>query len=159
MVSNYFPSFDFKKDVVKKSDKIGTPAICVDIEGPGGKYTEWLLSGSQYATWYPDNNFALVYEPTGESIKHFISNLRIVDNGQTVAEKAIKVNDPLKYKGYVVYQSSYDPEAGNFSGLQIVKDPGIPVVYSGFGTLCFGVIFIFYIKPFLRKKFKKEVEV
>ena len=159
MVSNYFPSFDFKKDVVKKSDKIGTPAIYVDIEGPSGKYTEWLLSGSQYATWYPDNNFALVYEPTGESIKHFISNLRIVDNGQTVAEKAIKVNDPLKYKGYAIYQSSYDPEAGNFSGLQIVKDPGIPIAYSGFGAICVGVVFIFYIKPFLRKKQKKEVEV
>ena len=76
-----------------------------------------------------------------------------------MAEKAIKVNDPLKYKGYAIYQSSYDPEAGNFSGLQIVKDPGIPIAYSGFGAICVGVVFIFYIKPFLRKKQKKEVEV
>ncbi|MEK7289570.1 MAG: cytochrome c biogenesis protein ResB, partial [Planctomycetota bacterium] len=86
------------------------------------------------------------------------SKLRIVENGQTVAEKTIRVNDPLKHRGYAIYQSSYDPEAGQFSGLQIVKDPGIPVVYSGFGALCFGVIFIFYIKPFLRKKQKKGVE-
>jgi hypothetical protein len=42
--------------------------------------------------------------------------------------------------------------------LQIVKDPGIPVAYAGFGALSFGVIFIFYVKPFLRKKQKKEVE-
>ncbi|MCF6156268.1 MAG: hypothetical protein E3K36_13725 [Candidatus Brocadia sp.] len=157
-VSKYFPSFDFKREVIKKSDEIGIPAILVEVDGPRGKTEDWLFSNNQYATWYPDNNFALVYESTGESIKHFTSKLRIEENGQTVAEKTIRVNDPLKYKGYAIYQSSYDPEAGNFSGLQIVKDPGIPVVYSGFGALCFGVIFIFYIKPFLRKKTKKEAE-
>ena len=159
MVSNYFPSFDFKKEVIKKSDEVKVPAILVEVEGPSGKIEDWLFSNNQYATWYTDNNFALVYESTGETVKHFISKLRIEENGQTVAEKAIKVNDPLKYKGYAIYQSGYDPEAGNFSGLQIVKDPGIPVVFSGFGALCFGVVFIFYIKPFLRKKQKKEAEV
>lgn len=159
MVSQYFPAFDFKREVVKKSDKIGTPAILVEVNGPDGKVEDWLFSDSKYATWYTDNNFALVYESAGESIKHFTSKLRIVDNGQTVVEKTIRVNDPLKYKGYAIYQSSYDPEAGRFSGLQIVKDPGIPIVYSGFGALCFGVVFIFYIKPFLRKKQKKEKEI
>ncbi|MFN3532629.1 MAG: cytochrome c biogenesis protein ResB [Candidatus Brocadia sp.] len=158
MIANYFPSFDFKREVIKKSDEIKVPAILVEVDGPRGKIEDWLFSNNQYATWYPDNNFALVYESTGESIKHFTSKLRIEENGQTVAEKTIRVNDPLKYKGYVIYQSSYDPEAGSFSGLQIVKDPGIPIVYSGFGALCFGVIFIFYIKPFLRKKQKKEAE-
>ncbi len=159
MVANYFPSFDFKKEVVKKSDQIGTPAVFVEMEGPNGKVSDWIFSNTQYATWYSDNNLALVYESTGESVKHFISNLRILDNGKTVAEKSIKVNDPLEYNGYVIYQSSYDPEAGNYSGLQIVKDPGIPIVYTGFGILCFGVVFIFYIKPFLKKKQKKEVKV
>ncbi len=158
IVSNYFPSFDFKREVIKKSDEVKAPALFVEVDGPSGKVDDWLFCNRQYATWYPDNNFALVYESTGESIKHFTSKLRIEENGQTVAEKTIRVNDPLKYKGYVIYQSSYDPEAGNFSGLQIVSDPGIPVVYTGFGALCFGVIFIFYIKPFLRKKQKREVE-
>jgi len=158
MVASYFPSFDFKKEVIKKSDEVGMPAVFAEVEGPSGKVEDWIFSSNQYATWYTDNNFALVYESTGESISHFTSMLRIVENGQTVAEKTIRVNDPLEYKGYVIYQSSYDPEAGNFSGLQIVKDPGIPIAYSGFGALCFGVVFIFYIKPFLRKKLKKEVE-
>ena len=158
MVASYFPSFDFKKEVIKKSDEVGMPAILAEVEGPNGKVEDWIFSSNQYATWYTDNNFALVYESTGESVKHFTSKLRIEENGQTVAEKTIRVNDPLEYKGYVIYQSSYDPEAGTFSGLQIVKDPGIPVAYSGFGALCFGVVFIFYIKPFLRKKLKKEVE-
>lgn len=157
-VFDYYPSFDFKREVIKKSDEVKQPAILVEFDGPRGKMEDWLFANSQYATWYTDKNFALVYEATGDSIKHFTSKLRIVENGQTVAEKTIRVNDPLKHRGYAIYQSSYDPEAGEFSGLQIVKDPGIPVVYSGFGALCFGVIFIFYIKPFLRKKQKKGVE-
>ncbi|HHT9108532.1 MAG TPA: cytochrome c biogenesis protein ResB [Candidatus Wunengus sp. YC63] len=158
VVASYFPSFDFKKEVIKKSEEVRSPAIFAEVEGPSGKVDDWIFSNNQYATWYTDNNFALVYESTGESIKHFTSKLRIEENGQTVAEKTIRVNDPLEHRGYVIYQSSYDPEAGTFSGLQIVKDPGIPIAYSGFGALCFGVVFIFYIKPFLRKKLKKEVE-
>ncbi|MBM4065021.1 MAG: cytochrome c biogenesis protein ResB [Planctomycetes bacterium] len=157
-VSEYFPSFDFKREVIKKSDEVKMPAIFAEVEGPAGKVEDWIFSSNQYATWYTDNNFALVYESTGESISHYTSMLRIVENGQTVVEKTIRVNDPLEYKGYVIYQSSYDPEAGSFSGLQIVKDPGIPIAYSGFGAICVGVVFIFYIKPFLRKKQKKGVE-
>ncbi|MBM4053557.1 MAG: cytochrome c biogenesis protein ResB [Planctomycetes bacterium] len=158
-ISNYYPSFNIKKDVVKKSDQIGTPAINIRIDGPNGKLENWLFADSKYATWYKDNNFAMIYESTGESVKHYISDLRIVKNNQTVMEKSIKVNDPLKYDGYAIYQSSYDAEKLSYSGLQIVKDPGIPVVYSGFGALCFGVVFIFYVKPFLRKKKKIGNEV
>ncbi|NUO09433.1 MAG: hypothetical protein HUU08_12270 [Candidatus Brocadia sp.] len=62
MVSDYFPSFDFKREVIKKSDQTGVPAILVEVEGPSGKFEDWLFSNNQYATWYPDNNFALVYE-------------------------------------------------------------------------------------------------
>ncbi|GJQ48873.1 MAG: hypothetical protein HKUEN01_12590 [Candidatus Kuenenia stuttgartiensis] len=159
IITRYFPSFNIKQDVVKKSDQVGTPAIHVRINGPRGKKEEWLFANSKYATWYKDNNFAVLYESTGESIKHYVSDLRIVKNNQTIIEKSIKVNDPLKYDGYAIYQSSYDPEKLSYSGLQIVKDPGIPVAYAGFAALCVGVVFIFYVKPFLRKKLKKENEV
>ena len=76
-----------------------SPAIFAEVEGPSGKVEDWIFSSNQYATWYTDNNFALVYESTGESIKHFTSKLRIEENGQTVAEKTIRVNDPLEYRG------------------------------------------------------------
>jgi len=156
MISKYYPSFNVKQEVVKSSDQLGRPAVFIEIEGPRGKMGEWVFSQSRYPTWYKDRNFALLYESTGESVKHYISNLRIIDNNEIVEEKSIKVNDPLKYKGYVIYQSSYDPEGGRYSGLQIVKDPGIPIAYAGFASLCFGVVFIFYIKPFLRKKQNKK---
>ena len=109
--------------------------------------------------WYPDNNFALLYEQSGMVVKDYKSILRVVEGGKTVMTKIIEVNDPLKYKGYVFYQSSYDPEGERYTGLQVTRNPGLIVVYSGFILLCIGVVFIFYVKPFLRRKLKKGQKV
>jgi cytochrome c biogenesis protein len=43
------------------------------------------------------------------SPKEFRSSLAILENGQTVIEKKIIVNDPLRYKGINFFQSSYGP--------------------------------------------------
>lgn len=45
---------------------------------------------------YPDGN-----------PKAYFSDLEIVDNGQVVAKKTIKVNDPLSYKGIYFYQATF----------------------------------------------------
>lgn len=154
-IAKYFPSYSVQNEVIKKSDTINNPAVRVEITGPRGKVDDWILGQTQ-AKWYPDNNFALLYEKFGMEIKDFKSKLRIIDNGNTVLSKTIEVNDPLKYGGYVFYQSSYDPEGEKYSGLQVTKNPGIVVVYSGFIILCVGVVFIFYVKPFLRRKSNKK---
>ena len=39
--------------------------------------------------------------------KEFRSDLVVIDGGKEVKEKAIKVNDPLHYKGFTFYQASY----------------------------------------------------
>ncbi len=157
-IAKFFPSYSVQNEVTKKSDTMNKPALRVEIAGPRGKVDDWIL-GQTPAKWYPDNNFALLYEKFGMEIKDFKSKLRVIDNGNTVLSKTIEVNDPLKYNGYVFYQSSYDPEGGLYSGLQVTKNPGIVVVYSGFIILCVGVVFIFYLKPFLRRKSKKKEEV
>ncbi len=154
-IAKFYPNFGLKEEVVKNSDEVKTPALYVEIDGPKGKFTDWIFSNAQASTPYPDGNFFVLYKQMDKGVKDFKSKLRVIDNGKTVIEKTIEVNDPLKYKGYSFYQSSYDPKAGKYTGLQVSKDPGIPVVYAGFSTLCFGIIFIFYIKPFLRRKAKK----
>ncbi|MCP4115865.1 MAG: cytochrome c biogenesis protein ResB [Desulfobacteraceae bacterium] len=52
------------------------------------------------------NAFNISYYKTG-SVKEFRSSLEILENGKQVSKKDIIVNDPLKYKGYTIYQSSY----------------------------------------------------
>lgn len=151
-ISKFFPSFGVKQSVVKKSDELKKPALLVEVDGPKGKLSDWVFSDTPNATPYPDGNFFLLYKQFGENVKDWKSTLRIEEGGKTVAKKTIEVNDPLKYGGYTFYQASYDPENPRLSGLQVARDPGLPLVYSGFFTLCFGIIFIFYIKPLLRRR-------
>jgi len=86
-----------------------------------------------------------------ERIKDFYSVLQIIDGDKVAVEKKIEVNDPLRYGGYALYQSSYDRESLRWSGLQVRKDPGVPLVYAGFAVQILGMIIIFYINPLLRK--------
>ncbi|ODS32647.1 MAG: ResB-like c-type cytochrome synthesis protein [Candidatus Scalindua rubra] len=169
-ILEYFPSYSLRREVVQKTsdnheghdhppgEHVGNPAIFVEIDGPRGKVGNWVLSNNP-PKWYPDKNFALLYERAGMAVKDYKSILRVVEDGKTVLTKTIEVNDPLKYKGYVFYQSSYDPEGERYTGLQVTRNPGLIVVYSGFILLCVGVVFIFYVKPFLRRKMKKGQKV
>ena len=168
-IQEYFPSHSVKREVVERSgsheghnhgagEHVGNPAIFVEIEGPRGTKADWMLANNA-PIWYHDNNFALLYSQSGMAVKDYKSILRVVDGGKTVMTKIIEVNDPLKYKGYVFYQSSYDPEGERYTGLQVTRNPGLIVVFSGFILLCIGVVFIFYAKPFLRRKLKKGQKV
>lgn len=52
------------------------------------------------------DDFRLEMSPSGMP-KDYFSDLVVIENGQEVLKKTIEVNDPLKYKGVVFYQSSY----------------------------------------------------
>lgn len=86
-------------------------------------------------------------------IKSYVSEVTILDrSGVPVKKAAIEVNRPLTHRGYTVYQSNYDSEDFRWSGLQVVSDPGVWVIYAGFALLLAGVVFIFYAKPYLRRR-------
>jgi hypothetical protein len=94
----------------------------------------------------PDGKSILTYELRNE-VKDYRSRLAILEGGRKVLEKTIEVNDPLSYNGFVFYQSNYRKEDPTYSGLQVVRDPGLPLVWAGFLMLCAGVIVIYYAKP------------
>lgn len=82
----------------------------------------------------------------------FKSKITVIEKGQPVLTKIVKVNRPLKYKGYAFYQASYDTKEFKWTGLEVVRDPGVPFVFAGFIMLNIGAIFTFYLGP--RKKIK-----
>ncbi len=51
-------------------------------------------------------DFKVSFYPSGEP-KDYVSNVEVLENGKTVLQKSIRVNDPLNYKGVNIYQSSY----------------------------------------------------
>ncbi len=52
------------------------------------------------------DKFWIDYNENG-SIKDYFSKLSVVDHGKKMMTKTIQVNDPLQYKGFWFYQSSY----------------------------------------------------
>lgn len=56
------------------------------------------------------------------------------------AEFTIKVNHPYKFKGYMFYQSNYNPSNLNFSGVMVVKEPGEFLLYLGFALMAVGAL-------------------
>ena len=77
-------------------------------------------------------------------------NVNMWNYPEEVLKKEIRVNSPLKYGGYSFFQTSYDTIHHDWSGIQIVKDPGVPIVYLGFLLLIVGLVLKFYINPLLR---------
>lgn len=92
------------------------------------------------------DDFEIEYFPDG-SIRNYKSKLIIITSeGQKIKEKTIEVNKPLSYKGYKVYQFSYDQKNMQWTGLYINNDPGVIYVYSGAFILIIGLFVRIYEK-------------
>jgi cytochrome c biogenesis protein len=52
------------------------------------------------------DDFKVSFYPSGEP-KDYVSNVEVLENGKSVLQKSIRVNDPLNYNGVNIYQSSY----------------------------------------------------
>jgi cytochrome c biogenesis protein ResB len=82
-------------------------------------------------------------------IKSFKSTLELVEGESVVGHRVVEVNSPFAFKGYTFYQSGYNPDDLSYTALQVVKDPGVPVVYSGFSLMIVGLFIVFYLNPWL----------
>ena len=92
---------------------------------------------------YPGTNMAKSY-----------SSDVILKDGNIEWPARISMNQPLRYKGYTLYQSSFEetPE-GDFTMLAVVKNPGRLFPYIASGILCFGLlIHLFQRLPSLLKR-------
>jgi cytochrome c biogenesis protein len=63
------------------------------------------------------NDFSLTYYDNGAP-KEYRSDITVIDGGQEVRHKSIVVNDPLDYKGYTFYQSSYHADDSYWISVQ-----------------------------------------
>ena len=82
-------------------------------------------------------DFWIDYYADGISPRQFTSALRI--DGQRMETS---VNHPCTYRGYTLFQDSYDRQAGRYSVLQVVRDPWLPVVYLGMMLLALGSVLL-----------------
>ncbi len=96
----------------------------------------------------------LVLGPKGDNVRDYVSTISVLESDKVVMTKKVEVNYPLEYKGFVFFQNDYRPDDPTFSGFQVVKDPGLRIVYLGFLANVCGVFCVIFLPPLLRKRKK-----
>jgi hypothetical protein len=92
---------------------------------------------------------ALMFERREGEAKAYLSHVTAKKDGRT-EPAVISVNDPFTFGGWTLYQVNYRAEEPTYSGLEAVRDPGVPFVFLGFTLICLGVAYMFYVEPRLR---------
>lgn len=73
--------------------------------------------------------------------KQYQSKVSILEQGKVVRSDLIEVNQPLVHRGVAIYQTAYSQDEFGFwySGFQLSKDPGEPLVWGGSILLIVGL--------------------
>lgn len=76
------------------------------------------------------------------NLKRVRVNIEIL-TGEDRIQGVAEVNHPFSWKGIRFFNTSHgiDPTGAPYAGIQIVKDPGIPLVYLGFMLILLGAFF------------------
>lgn len=78
-------------------------------------------------------------------MKRMWVDLQVSRDSRIVAEGTSEVNSPFHWEGLDFFhvQTKRDAAGRPFAGIQIVRDPGRPLVFSGFAILVLGVLLTF----------------
>ncbi len=124
------------------------PAIVLQLNA-GGLPKESFMMAARPQPAFISPTRALVFEKRGEEKRAYISHVTALRGGEQV-KQVISVNEPMVHNGWTLYQVNYNPEDPTYSGLDAVYDPGVAWVFLGFGLICLGVFYMFYLEPRLK---------
>jgi ResB-like family len=91
---------------------------------------------------YPGSTMAATYE----------SWVKVDDPENGVSEHHISMNHPMHYRGYIFFQASFVEGTPMMSIFSVARAPGLPLVYLGVALIGTGVIWMFYVKPYLARR-------
>ena len=142
---------EIRKLLIGQSILLGQDKVSVRIS------SEPKTAPLPFSLWLRD--FRKIDYPGTSNAESYESDVTLRDpqNGVTI-EKTIKMNKPLDYQGFRVFQASFiqDEHLGEASVFSIAKNPGMPLIYGGAGLIFVGVILLFYFHPFFNKAIIKK---
>jgi hypothetical protein len=149
------------------------PAVRLHLEGPRGKTEpEWVLWGEGVQVVYGGQPATVAYRspeaalpfkvtllrfnnepyPGSRMASTFESTVRVDDPEQGSFETLISMNHPLHHRGYIFFQSSFVEGRPMMSIFSVARAPGLPLVYVGTTLIGVGIIWMFYVKPWLARR-------
>jgi hypothetical protein len=123
--------------------------VKVNDHNTGRDTTGWISSGSfmmspEFIRLDQQVSFAM-FRPMA---KEYSSEIVVITPDQPSDTALIKVNVPMKVKGWKIYQISYDESKGRDSTVSIfelVRDPWLVFVYIGIFMVIAGAVYIAWI--------------
>jgi hypothetical protein len=82
----------------------------------------------------------------------FESTVRVEDPDEGTFEALISMNHPLHHRGYIFFQSSFVEGRPMMSIFSVARAPGLPLVYLGTTLIGLGIVWMFYVKPWLARR-------
>lgn len=91
--------------------------------------------------------------------RRFASEVTVYTQSGEQAEATVEVNRPFEIDGWKIYQLSYDESKGRWSDIsvfELVRDPWLPVVYTGIWMMIAGAVCMFALSHKNKRKEEKE---
>lgn len=133
---------------VNRSDKPNNPVALVRVSG----HPQTVSVTPREPLRLSEDNVLVLAPKGGDTVRDYVSLLSVTTEGHKVLSSTVEVNHPLTYRGFSFFQSDYRPEDLTFSGFQVVRDPGLWLIYLGLILNASGVICAVLLPPLLRRK-------
>ncbi len=92
-------------------------------------------------------DFRKIDYPGTQMAAAFESDVELTDPQRgIILMRKISMNNPLRYRGFSFFQSSYIPGPPETTVLSVRSDPGTPFVYAGFAIVIAGIISLFVLR-------------
>lgn len=133
------------------NEKGSPPSAKIKVTNTNTQETKegWICSGSfkhpfEALKISTEHSFVM----TLPEAKKFSSEVSILNPDGSRLETTLEVNKPFSYKGYKLYQLSYNEKMGkwsNLSTIELVKDPWLPTIYTGIFMMIAGAIYMLWV--------------
>ncbi|MBI2870643.1 MAG: cytochrome c biogenesis protein ResB [Candidatus Omnitrophica bacterium] len=163
-VAAHYPKAQVIESMTNKGDEVRNEAIHVMVRDGENRGEAWLGQGETKELALGQEKVLVEYRqaerplpflvalkdfrkldyPGTQMAAGFESDVALTDpsNGVTL-ERTIRMNNPLKYRGFSLFQSSWIDGPVQTTVLSVRNDPGTPLVYSGFIIVVVGIVSLF----------------
>lgn len=115
------------------------PAVEIAVTAAGQTHTEMRFASDPKPLFLAPGR-AVFFEEKSGAIRNYRSTLTVTQGNTVVASRVVEVNDPLYVGAYGLFQSNFDPKDPNYSGIQVVHDPGLNLAITGLWLLVLGIL-------------------